>query len=210
MYLKKFFLLVATTLILFHSSAQNISGYVFEKINEIKIELVRIMNKNILHNMLIPLLVFLGFMQCSSVDSKKINVDKNNVILIFADDLGYRDVGFMGCQDTPTPNIDALANNGVRFSNAYVTCPVCAPSRAGLMTGRYQNRFGFEDNPGPFRQSADVVPGIPRNEKIMAEYSLDPIDVEKVSTRSSRVKNSVWSSKLQPISAVQFSTPSGR
>jgi arylsulfatase A-like enzyme len=108
--------------------------------------------------------------QCKSNDSGEAQPQHTNVILIFADDLGYKDVGFMGCEDTPTPNIDALANNGVRFSNAYVTCPVCSPSRAGLMTGRYQNRFGFEDNPGPFRQSKEVVPGIPRSEKNMAEY----------------------------------------
>jgi arylsulfatase A-like enzyme len=70
-----------------------------------------------------------------------------NVIVILADDLGYADLGFQGCQDIPTPHIDSLAASGVRCTAAYVSCPVCAPSRAGLLTGRYQQRFGFEYNP---------------------------------------------------------------
>ena len=69
-----------------------------------------------------------------------------NIIVILADDLGYGDVGFNGCQDIPTPNIDSLAANGVRCSNAF-THPFCSPSRAALLTGRYQQRFGFENNP---------------------------------------------------------------
>lgn len=72
-----------------------------------------------------------------------------NVIVILSDDQGYADVGYQGCKDIPTPNIDALARGGVRFSNGYVSCPVCSPTRAGLMTGRYQQRFGHEHNPGP-------------------------------------------------------------
>ena len=72
---------------------------------------------------------------------------KPNVIIIVADDLGYADVGFNGCTDIPTPNLDSLAQNGVRFAEGYVTCPICSPSRAGLLTGRYQQRFGHEFNP---------------------------------------------------------------
>lgn len=93
-----------------------------------------------------------------------------NIIVILADDMGYKDAGYMGCKDNPTPNIDAIAKSGVWFTEGYTTCPVCAPSRAGLMTGRYQNRFGFEDNPGPFRQTKETVPGIPLEEKTMGEY----------------------------------------
>jgi hypothetical protein len=74
---------------------------------------------------------------------------KPNIVLLLADDLGYADIGFQGCKDVPTPNIDSIAVNGVIFTNGYVSCPICAPSRAGLMTGRYQQRFGFEHNPGP-------------------------------------------------------------
>jgi arylsulfatase A-like enzyme len=72
-----------------------------------------------------------------------------NVVLIFADDMGYGDVGYQGAPDIPTPNIDRLAASGVRFTDGYVSCAICSPSRAGLLTGRYQNRFGFETNPGP-------------------------------------------------------------
>jgi arylsulfatase A-like enzyme len=70
-----------------------------------------------------------------------------NVIVILADDLGYADVGFQGCKDAATPNIDSLARHGMRFSNGYVSHPFCSPTRAGLMTGRYQQRFGHENNP---------------------------------------------------------------
>jgi arylsulfatase A-like enzyme len=73
-----------------------------------------------------------------------------NVIVIVADDLGYTDIGAQGiARDVKTPNIDALAKDGVRFTNAYVSCPVCSPSRAGFLTGRYQERFGHEHNPAP-------------------------------------------------------------
>ncbi|MCX7014260.1 MAG: sulfatase-like hydrolase/transferase [Candidatus Sumerlaeota bacterium] len=74
---------------------------------------------------------------------------KPNILLILADDQGYGECSCQGCQDIPTPNIDSIAANGTRFTNGYVTCPICAPTRAGLMTGRYQQRFGFETNPGP-------------------------------------------------------------
>ncbi|MBS2211380.1 sulfatase [Carboxylicivirga mesophila] len=93
-----------------------------------------------------------------------------NIIVILADDLGYNDVGYMGSDANATPNIDAIAANGIRFTDAYTTCPVCGPSRAGLLTGRYQNRFGFEDNPGPFRRTEETIPGIPLRETTMGEY----------------------------------------
>lgn len=70
-----------------------------------------------------------------------------NVLVILADDLGYGDVGVHGCKDIPTPNIDALARSGIRFSSGYVTGPLCSPTRAALMTGRHQSRFGHEFNP---------------------------------------------------------------
>src|SRR2546428_915166 len=74
-------------------------------------------------------------------------VSRPNVIVILADDLGYGDTGVYGSKIARTPNIDALAASGVRFTAGYVTNPVCAPSRAALMTGRYQQRFGYEFNP---------------------------------------------------------------
>ena len=70
-----------------------------------------------------------------------------NLIVIMTDDQGYADVGFNGCKDIPTPNLDSIASNGVNFPNGYVSYSVCSPSRAGLLTGRYQQRFGHERNP---------------------------------------------------------------
>src|SRR5262245_6082723 len=74
---------------------------------------------------------------------------KPNIVILLADDQGYADTGFQGCKDINTPNIDALAKGGVRCTNGYVSGPYCSPTRAGLMTGRYQQRFGHEFNPGP-------------------------------------------------------------
>ncbi|MEY4088431.1 MAG: hypothetical protein RJB55_702 [Verrucomicrobiota bacterium] len=71
-----------------------------------------------------------------------------NILFIVGDDMGYADVGFHGCRDIPTPNLDALAASGVRFTSGYVSGPYCSPTRAGLLTGRYQTRFGHEFNPG--------------------------------------------------------------
>ena len=71
-----------------------------------------------------------------------------NIVLLLADDLGYADIGCFGSKTIPTPHIDKLAARGVSFTNAYVTAGTCSPSRAGLLTGRYQNHFGFEFNTG--------------------------------------------------------------
>lgn len=71
---------------------------------------------------------------------------KPNVIIIVGDDMGYADVGAHGCKDIPTPNLDAMAKAGTRFTNGYVSGPYCSPTRAGLLTGRYQQRFGHEFN----------------------------------------------------------------
>lgn len=72
---------------------------------------------------------------------------KPNILFIVGDDMGYADVGCHGCKDIPTPHIDALAAAGVRFTHGYVTGPYCSPTRAALLTGRYQTRFGHEFNP---------------------------------------------------------------
>ncbi|WZO97125.1 sulfatase-like hydrolase/transferase [Isosphaeraceae bacterium EP7] len=86
-----------------------------------------------------------------------------NIVLIVADDLGYSDLGFQAGQEIPTPHIDALAAGGVRCSNGYVTGPYCSPTRAGLLTGRYQQRFGHEFNPsGP-------TSGLPTSEVTIAD-----------------------------------------
>lgn len=79
---------------------------------------------------------------------------KPNILLIVADDLGYGELSIQGNPQIPTPNIDSLAKNGVRFTSGYVSGPYCSPTRAGLQTGRYQQRFGHEFNPGPAEGSA--------------------------------------------------------
>ena len=90
-----------------------------------------------------------------------------NIILIVTDDLGYRDVGFNGSTEIRTPNIDRIASEGVRFTRGYVTYPVCGPSRAGFLTGRYQSRFGFDRNPNG--DPADPRGGVPRSEEMVSE-----------------------------------------
>lgn len=72
--------------------------------------------------------------------------DKPNIIVILADDMGYADAGFNGCKDIPTPHLDSMAKNGIRFSAGYVTAPQCAPSRAAFLMGLDQNRIGCENN----------------------------------------------------------------
>jgi len=75
---------------------------------------------------------------------------KPNILLIVADDLGYGELTSQGfTQEIPTPHIDSIAANGIRFTNGYVSGPYCSPTRAALLTGRYQQRFGHEFNPGP-------------------------------------------------------------
>jgi len=83
----------------------------------------------------------LTLISCSSI-----NDSKPNIIIILADDAGYSDFGFMGSDEIKTPNLDQLALDGVTFNNAYVSASVCSPSRAGLLTGMYQQRFGHECN----------------------------------------------------------------
>ncbi len=98
--------------------------------------------------------------------SDEIKKQSPNIIIILADDLGYNDVGFNGCKDIPTPNIDKIATNGVKFTNAYVSYAVCGPSRAGLITGRYQDRFGFGRN--PLFAPNDPAMGLPLSEETLA------------------------------------------
>ena len=93
--------------------------------------------------------------------------NKPNIIVIMTDDMGYADVGFNGCKDIPTPNIDRIANEGIRFDEGYVSFPVCGPSRAGFLTGRYQDRFGFTTNPSI--DPNNPIAGLPIEEETMAQ-----------------------------------------
>ena len=93
--------------------------------------------------LLVPALLLAAFVPaCAAAPAKP------NILFIVGDDMGYADVGFHGCKDIPTPHLDALAASGVRFTSGYVSGPYCSPTRAGLLTGRYQQRFGHEFNPG--------------------------------------------------------------
>ena len=83
---------------------------------------------------------------------------KPNIILIFVDDLGYCDSEIYGCEEIKTPNIKKLADSGVSFSAGYVTSPVCSPSRASLLTGKYQQRFGHEFLPDAVPQKKAGLP----------------------------------------------------
>jgi arylsulfatase B len=91
-----------------------------------------------------------------------------NLLLILADDLGSGECGFQGGADVPTPNLDGIARNGVRFTQAYSSCSLCSPARAGLLTGRYQTRFGHEFNPIGLQNNEPEI-GLDLREKTLAE-----------------------------------------
>lgn len=114
--------------------------------------------------------LFLGFL-CFFSSRAQPNLSQTNgspnVIIILVDDLGFADVGFNGCEDIKTPNIDRIAKEGVTFTNAYVSYAVCGPSRAGLITGRYQDRFGFGRN--PLFAPNDANMGVPKTEEMLPE-----------------------------------------
>ncbi|MBA2114212.1 sulfatase-like hydrolase/transferase [Bremerella alba] len=91
---------------------------------------------------------------------------KPNVIILFSDDAGYNEFSLHGAELFPTPRINSIAANGVRFTNGYVSGTVCSPSRAGLLTGRYQNRFGHEFNIPPAYSETN---GLPLEETTIAD-----------------------------------------
>ncbi|MDP7017442.1 MAG: sulfatase-like hydrolase/transferase [Pirellulaceae bacterium] len=95
-----------------------------------------------------------------------------NIVVLLADDLGYGELGCQGNEQIPTPQIDSIAGKGVRFTQGYVTAPFCSASRAGLLTGRYQTRFGFEFNPIG-AQNEDPDAGLPVGEKTLADVLVD-------------------------------------
>ena len=96
--------------------------------------------------------------------------DRPNIILILADDLGYGDVGFQGSAQIPTPNLDRLAASGVVCAQGYVSAPVCSPSRAGLLTGRNQVEFGYDNNLAETQPGFDPeYNGLPVGEQTIAD-----------------------------------------
>ena len=111
------------------------------------------------HSILIAFSLALAFPAAATAA----DAGKPNVLVILSDDVGWGEFGFQGVKDIPTPNIDSIARNGVKFTQGYVSGPYCSPTRAGLMTGRYQTRFGHEFN------SVPLVSGLPSAETTIAE-----------------------------------------
>jgi arylsulfatase A-like enzyme len=112
-------------------------------------------------------IIILPFVVCLSLTALSA-AEKPNILVIVSDDQGYSDVGFQGCKDIPTPHLDRLAKEGLHCTNGYVSHPFCSPTRAGLMTGRYQHRFGHQNN--PFYNPNDHQEGLPMSEKLLPEY----------------------------------------
>ena len=106
--------------------------------------------------------ILLNLFSCGTSNNKP-----PNVIVIISDDQGYADVGFHGSNEIFTPNIDRIAKNGVVFSEGYVSYAVCSPSRAGLITGRYQNRFGYSRN--ILLAPNDSLMGLPLSEQTLPD-----------------------------------------
>lgn len=111
----------------------------------------------------------------TSTPAKAVAGKQPNIVLLFSDDAGYDDFGFHGSNVMKTPHLDRLAAEGMIFRQAYVSDPTCGPSRAGLLTGRYQQRFGYEENnvPNYMSQSSKFLGpdmGIPLSEKTMGDH----------------------------------------
>ncbi|OHX64197.1 sulfatase family protein [Flammeovirga pacifica] len=104
---------------------------------------------------------------CSSSKVNKLKTKQPNVLIILSDDQGWGDVGFNGCTDIPTPNLDQLAKEGIVFSQGYAAHPYCSPSRAGLLSGRNQQRFGHENNL-PYND-AKADDGLPLDQLLISE-----------------------------------------
>lgn len=103
------------------------------------------------------ILILCGILMLGNTSFKiTTNLSKPNIIVILIDDAGYADFGFMGSKDLLTPRLDELAKKSFRFTDAHVSASVCSPSRAGLLTGRYQQRFGYECNEGEGYTGIDI------------------------------------------------------
>ena len=118
---------------------------------------------NLRHN------IFLFALLCVLCGQSPAATRPPNILLILADDLGYAQLRCQGAKDIPTPHLDSLARNGVRCTAGYVTASFCTPSRAGLLTGRNQTRFGHELNVVG-RQNLDPAVGLPLTEKTLADH----------------------------------------
>ncbi|TYA84196.1 sulfatase [Seonamhaeicola marinus] len=118
------------------------------------------------------LLLLLVITFCSH---QRLMAQQPNILFILSDDAGYADFGFQGSKDFKTPHLDALAKSGVKFTQGYVSAAVCGPSRAGFLTGKYQQKFGFEENnvKGYMSSSSKYMSdqmGLPHDQVTVADY----------------------------------------
>ncbi len=112
------------------------------------------------------------------IGCKKKEEPKPNILFILADDLGWADLGCYGSEFYETPNLDALAHDGMRFTQAYAACPVCSPTRASIMTGKYPARGNTTDWFGA--PQPDEVPGHhTRNKPLLPAPYLEYMDLEE-------------------------------
>jgi arylsulfatase A-like enzyme len=102
---------------------------------------------------------------CYSQDNTQTEKSLPNIVIIYADDMGYGDVGYHGVENIMTPNIDALAKSGVYFTQGYVSSSICSPSRCGLLTGVYQQRYTSGQNP----RASDPLGGLPLSQPMISE-----------------------------------------
>lgn len=112
---------------------------------------------------------------CLAITVSSCAQKKPNIIFLFSDDAGYADFGFQGSKIMKTPNLDKLSKEGVKFTQGYVTDATCGPSRAGLITGKYQQRFGYEEInvPGYMSENSKYLGddmGLPLDQVTMADY----------------------------------------
>jgi arylsulfatase A-like enzyme len=149
-------------------------------------------------NLFLILLFAQFLLSCTSLKEK---FEKPNVLVILADDLGYHDLGCYGVKDFKTPNIDRIATSGIRFTDGYVTAPQCGPSRAGLMTGISQARFGVTYNSVDFGlPPREVVETLPEQMKaqgyatgMVGKWHIGFHDIKKDRTKSyTRPGNAPW------------------
>lgn len=129
--------------------------------------------KTLLHCLaVLPLLVIDLVVSHVRAETASQQLSRPNIVLIVADDLGYGELGCYGGRDIPTPHLDRLASEGARFTSGYVTAAFCAASRAALLTGKYQTRFGFEHNPIGAKNAAAGI-GLPIQEQTIGQRLRD-------------------------------------
>jgi arylsulfatase A-like enzyme len=108
----------------------------------------------------ITLAAALLLITASATANQQSALDKPNVVLIMTDDAGYADTGSYGAPDIRTPHIDSLARDGVRLTDFYANGMSCTPTRAGLIAGRYQQRYGIEFGPSEGAQFIGAEPDL--------------------------------------------------